>query len=365
MKRFHCNHCGLLLTLENDLCTSCGRRLTFLPEVMQMVAWDEAGGEALVHDGRAYRPCHNTQPHAVCNWGVPQDDPSEYCLSCRLTVVIPDLGVAENIPRWQRLEAGKRRLVIGLMNLGVLSIDDVNATPEPTVRFQFLGDRPGHRGPGTVLTGHDQGLITINIAEADDAERERRRAELKEPYRTIVGHLRHEVGHYYWDRMIGPTKRLDSFRQMFGDERADYGAALEAHYQNGPRADWQAQFVSAYASSHPWEDWAETWAHYLHMVDSLETAYESGLWINPRRRSDPRFEPKRPFSANHVGPFDRMIKRWLSLTYILNDFNRGLGLQDAYPFVLSDAVIGKLEFVHETVAAQRRKGRLSAGHPAC
>ncbi len=361
MKRFHCNNCGLVLALENNLCTGCGMRLSFIPEAMQMVAWDEAGGEQLAYEGREYRSCLNAREHVICNWGVTADDPCEYCLSCRLTVVIPDIGVAGNLERWQRLEAAKRRLVIGLMGMGVLLREDMMAT-EPTVRFQFLADTPGHRGPGTVLTGHDQGLITINIAEADDAERERRRVELKEPYRTIVGHLRHEIGHYYWDQMIGPTRRLDSFREIFGDESADYAQALERHYRD-PRMDWKANFVSVYASSHPWEDWAETWAHYLHMIDSLETAYESGLWINPRRNSDPSFAPKRPFSANHVGPFKRLIARWLSLTYILNDFNRGLGLQDAYPFVLSNEVMRKLEFVHETVAAFRRKGRRTPQAP--
>lgn len=355
MKRFHCTHCGLVLALENDLCTSCGLRLTFIPEAQKMVSWDQAAGEPLEFDGKSYRPCVNALPHAVCNWAVAEDDPSDLCLSCRLTVVIPDLGLPQNIERWRRLEIGKRRLVTGLMSLGVLTREEL-MVDEPTMRFQFLADTPGHRGPGTVLTGHDQGLITINVAEADDAERERRRVELKEPYRTVVGHLRHEVGHYYWDQMIGPTRRLAAFREMFGDERADYAEALELHYRK-PRADWPAHFVSVYASAHPWEDWAETWAHYLHMIDSLETAYESGLWINPRRGTDPHFAPKRPFSANHVGPFPRMIARWMSLTYILNDFNRGLGLQDAYPFVLSDEVIGKLEFVHETVAGYRRKGR--------
>ncbi len=355
MKRFRCSNCGLVLTPENDLCTGCGLRLTFVPDTMQMVAWDQAAGEPLACNGEPYKPCRNDVEHAVCNWGVREDDAGGYCLSCRLTVVIPDLGIAGNLDRWRRLEVAKRRLVIGLMRLGVLTIADM-MTPEPSLRFQFLADTPpSHRGPGTVLTGHDQGLITINIAEADDAERERRRVELREPYRTVVGHFRHEVGHHYWDRMIGPSRRLPGFREVFGDERADYAQALEQHYRDGPRPDWHGRYVSSYAASHPWEDWAETWAHYLHMIDSLETAYESGLWINPRRDSDPRFAPRKPFSANHVGPFPRLIARWLSLTYVLNDFNRGLGLQDAYPFVLSDAVISKLEYVHDIVAAYRRK----------
>lgn len=356
MRRFHCDRCGMVLTLENDLCTRCGLRLSFLPEAMRMVAWDQAAGEQPRLGERTWRACRNALEHAVCNWAIADDVDGDLCLSCRLTRVIPDLRVEGHLQRWARLEAAKRRLLIGLVGLGVLRRHDMTAE-DPPMSFQFLADVPGE-SHGRVLTGHADGLITINIAEADDAERERRRVELGEPYRTLVGHLRHECGHHYWDRLIGSSpRRLARFRERFGDERADYGEALQAHYRDGPAPDWSTRFVSAYAAAHPWEDWAETWAHYLHMIDSLETAYESGLWIQPRRGDDPAFAPKRPFSANRVGPFRRMISRWMSLTYVLNDFNRGLGLHDAYPFVLSDPVLTKLEFVHDTVAGQRRRGR--------
>jgi hypothetical protein len=361
MRRFHCDRCGMVLNLENTLCTRCGLRLSFLPEAMRMVAWDEAAGEQPRWGDRTWRACRNATEHAVCNWGVADDLPGDYCLSCRLTRVIPDLGVEGNLPRWRRLEAAKRRLLVGLVDLGLLTRKDMSAD-DPPMSFQFLADFPGESGG--VLTGHADGLITINIAEADDAERERRRVELGEPYRTIVGHLRHECGHYYWDRLIGPhSRRLARFREHFGDERADYAAALATHYREGPAPDWSSRFVTRYAAAHPWEDWAETWAHYLHMIDSLETAYESGLWIRPRRGDDPAFAPRPPKSANRVGPFNRMIARWMSLTYVLNDFNRGLGLQDAYPFVLTDPVLTKLEFVHETVAAQRRRSRAETRAP--
>ena len=357
MKRFHCDRCGMLLTLENDLCTRCGLRLSFLPEEMRMVAWDQAAGEQPRWNGRTWRACRNATEHPVCNWAIADDDAHEYCLSCRLTKVIPDLGVEGNLARWHRLEAAKRRLLVGLVGLGLLRKADMSAA-DPPMTFQFLADVPGESGG--VLTGHADGLITINIAEADDAERERRRVELGEPYRTLVGHLRHECGHHYWDRLIRPApRRVAAFRERFGDERADYSQALQVHYRDGPAPDWATRHVSSYAASHPWEDWAETWAHYLHMVDSLETANESGLWIRPRERHDPAFVPRPPFSAHRVGPFDRLISRWMSLTYVLNDLNRGLGLQDAYPFVLTDEVIAKLRFVHETVRTQRRRGRVS------
>ena len=144
-----------------------------------------------------------------------------------------------------------------------------------------------------MLTGHADGVITVNIAEADDAERERRRTAMHEPYRTLLGHMRHESGHYYWDRLIAGTPELDEFRSLFGDERADYAASLSTYYERGAPADWQERFVSAYASAHPWEDWAETWAHYLHMVDTLETAAACGLSLTPRRRDEPAL-PKMP-----------------------------------------------------------------------
>jgi hypothetical protein len=212
--------------------------------------------------------------------------------------------------------------------------------------FEFLADQPGAQ----TLTGHADGVITINLAEADDAERERRRRALGEPYRTLLGHMRHEVGHYYWDRLIDGTDRHGEFRALFGDERDDYEAALQRHYANGPAADWQTQFVSAYASAHPWEDWAETWAHYLHITDTLETAAACGVSIRPRRRDEPTMADAPAGAGTLAGRFDRLIASWFPLTYLLNSLNRGLGIADAYPFVLSPPAIEKLRFVHETVA---------------
>ena len=196
-----------------------------------------------------------------------------------------------------------------------------------------------------MLTGHADGVITVNIAEADDAEREKRRAAMHEPYRTLLGHMRHESGHYFWDRLIKGTVEIEEFRSLFGDERADYAQSLSAHYERGAQADWQERFVSEYASSHPWEDWAETWAHYLHMVDTLETAAVCGLSLKPRRRDEPAL-PKMPQpESSQPAAFDLLIDSWFPLTYVLNNLNRGLGLVDAYPFVLSPPVVAKLRFV--------------------
>ena len=210
-----------------------------------------------------------------------------------------------------------------------------------------MGDPPG--GP-RVLTGHDDGVITVNINEADDVERERMRVSMHEPYRTLLGHFRHEIGHYYWDRLIKDTPRIDAFRERFGDERLDYNQALRDHYARGPVPDWPQRFVSEYASVHPWEDWAETWAHYLHMTDTLETAAVTGLSLQPQRKDEPSMERPEVKPANQQ-QFDEIISHWFPLTYVLNSLNRGMGLNDAYPFVLPPPAIDKLRFVHDTICA--------------
>jgi hypothetical protein len=347
MKVFHCDHCPNLVFFENTQCLLCGHALAFLPDVADLGSLeqiDDGLWESAAKLGRRkYRLCQNYLGENVCNWAVPAEDDHPLCTSCRLTRVIPDLSELVNKEAWYRLEVAKRRVVYSLMalRLPLLNRDD---DPERGLAFEFLADRPGIEKP--VLTGHANGVITINLAEANDAEREKRRLALHEPYRTLLGHFRHEVGHYYWDRLTAESERLDLFREIFGDERADYAAALEQHYEYGAPADWQSQYITAYASSHPWEDWAETWAHYLHMSDALETATAVGLTLKPRRRDEPALTA----TGKPPGSFDDMIDRWFSLTYVLNNLNRGMGLPDGYPFVLSPEVIAKLRFVHETIA---------------
>lgn len=224
------------------------------------------------------------------------------------------------------------------------TVDD----PEMGLEFRFLGDLDG--GPG-VLTGHDRGIITINIAEADDVEREQARVSMHEPYRTLLGHFRHEIGHYYWDLLIKNSPRLEPFRNLFGDEREDYNAALQTYYHQGPKRDWQLHYITAYSSSHPHEDWAETWAHYLHMTDTLETAIVCGLSLQPDRPNEPSME-KQSDTSIQGRSFSEMMELWLPLTYVLNNLNRGIGLPDAYPFILQPPTIDKLRFVHQTICEQ-------------
>ena len=202
-----------------------------------------------------------------------------------------------------------------------------------------------------MTTGHASGIITVNLAEADDGERVKQRLALNEPYRTLLGHMRHESGHYYWDRLIGDAPSIGAFRVLFGDERADYQTALKQNYGAGAPANWQDHYVSAYAAMHPWEDWAETWAHYLHMIDTLETSAACGISVEPPRLDEPTLkEVPNPVSGDVS--FDTLVKSWTTITYVLNNLNRGLGNDDAYPFVLSETTQRKLQFIHDTIAAR-------------
>ena len=350
MKIFHCDHCNQPIFFENVHCLSCNHALAFLPDLEVVGSLQAVEGGAYespipAAGGHRYRLCENYNGANVCNWAVLADDPNPLCRSCRLTRVIPDLGQPGRPEAWYRLEVAKRRVVYSLLSLG-LPLQNTIEDPQRGLAFEFLADADAPGG-ARVLTGHSDGVITIDVAEADGAEREARRLQLHEPYRTLLGHFRHEIGHYYWDRLIQNSERIEAFRQVFGDERVRYEDALKRHYDQGAPPDWQERFVTAYASSHAWEDWAETWAHYLHMTDNLETAAACGLALRPLRPDDPSMQPD-PRGAPPTS-FDRTIKDWFALTYVLNNLNRGLGLPDGYPFVLPDSVVAKLRFVHDTV----------------
>lgn len=359
MKTFRCDHCGQPIYFENDRCLGCGHLLAYLPDVADMAALEPIEGT----DGRyrslakasgdtVYRLCDNYTEHAVCNWTLRDDEPNALCRACRFTRVVPNLEAPGAVEGWRKLEIAKRRLIHSLIDLG-LPLVDRNEDPEAGLAFDFLSDDADPEAP-PVLTGHDNGVITINAAEADDVEREKRRVSLYEPYRTLLGHFRHEVGHYYWDRLIRDSDRLDAFRALFGDEREDYAEALKKHYATGAPPDWQERHVSPYSSAHPWEDWAETWAHYLHMVDTLQTADACGVTIfRPEPPPAPTATSGAPPRPAKTDPFDATTLRWIGLAVALNDLNRSLGLPDGYPFVLKPAALAKLRFVDETVRAAR------------
>jgi hypothetical protein len=352
MKTFHCTHCQNLIFFENVRCLNCGRSLAFLPDSGLMAALTQGPdglwrSELQGAESQRYRLCANYNQVSVCNWVVSADDPSDFCRSCRLNRVIPDLSTERNAVAWFRLEVAKRRMLYTLLGLSlpVVSKSDDEAQG---LAFEFL-ENYSDGDAKRVLTGHDNGLITLNIAEADDVHREKERTLWREPYRTLLGHFRHEIGHYFWDRLVAYSPLTEAFRAAFGDERADYQRALQTHYQDGPPPHWEHNFISAYATMHPWEDWAESWAHYMHMVDALETAGATGLALRPKRTDEPRMQPPPdPLNPSHRD-FDSMVESWLSLTYVLNNLSRGLGLPDSYPFVLSAPAIDKLRFIHDTI----------------
>jgi hypothetical protein len=349
MKTFHCTNCQNLVYFENVTCLSCRATLAYLPEEREMAAVVPGDDGLWHHHSRSYRPCANSVEHQVCNWAVPADDTEHLCRSCRLTHVIPNLSQPGNLDAWHRLEIAKRRLLVTLFALE-LPVGRQSPSDPSGVEFDFLGDSTEPNGDSRrILTGHDNGFITINVAEADDVYRERQRSRQNEQYRTLLGHFRHEIGHYYWDRLLEGTPRQDEFRQVFGDERADYQLALRRHYDCGPPPSWESNFISAYASSHPWEDWAESWAHVLHMIDALETAESIGVSLNPPDADEPALTLPVVIASDDTAQFNAMIRSWLSLTYALNSFTRGLGLPDSYPFVLSDRVVDKLRFVYQTI----------------
>ncbi|HVH02140.1 MAG TPA: putative zinc-binding peptidase [Amaricoccus sp.] len=340
MRIFTCQNCGQLLHFENVVCMRCGMTLGFLPDPLTLSALELRGDRWIARaDGGEWRQCANLA-QANCNWMVPVGDET-YCPSCALDRTIPNLEVPGNPDRWQALEAAKRRLVYALKRFG-LPLSSPGS--EKGLAFDFLAEaNPAE----PVLTGHDDGLITINIAEADSAEREKRRVELGEPYRTLLGHLRHEVGHYYWDLLVRDGGKVEASRAVFGDESVSYEEALQRHYQSGARPDWNLSYVSAYATMHPWEDFAETWTHYLHMVDTLDTAASFGLAVDPVVTTEGsavvRFDPYR------TPDFDRLVEAWVPLTVALNSLNRSMGQPDVYPFALSPPAVEKLRFVHELV----------------
>jgi hypothetical protein len=345
MKLFVCSSCSNLVYFENKTCECCGNRLGYVPASNRVHAVEPTANAwlSLGETATAFRVCANEQ-YDACNWLIPADSPETLCPACRHNRTIPDLSIDENLCRWRKLELAKHHLFYSLLRLK-LPLETRQENPEFGLAFDVLVDGADGSG-GVVRTGHQDGVITLNLAEADDAIREQRRIELGEPYRTLLGHFRHEIGHYYWDRLVRDSDRLDAFRNSFGDERQDYGEALKTYYAEGPPSDWRGRFVSAYATSHPWEDFAETWAHFLHIVDTLEMAGSFGMRVNPAVTDDLAYRAEVDFDPHSSVGVNQLIRRWLPIAGAVNSINRCMGQPDLYPFVLTSAVIRKLGFVH-------------------
>jgi hypothetical protein len=349
---FPCTHCGQVLYFENNTCEKCGYALGFESTrraLLPLVAEPDGQHYRLYHEPTSgpYAYCQNHQ-HQACNWLVPAGGDTPFCVACDLNRTIPDLSLPGYLGRWQHLEVAKHRLVYTLLCLH-LPVVSKRVYPDEGLQFDFKADEsPEQR----VLTGHSNGLITINSAEADAIEREQARQAMHEPYRTLLGHFRHEVGHYYWDRLIAASPNLDEYRQLFGDERQDYAAALQQHYQQGPPPDWRQHYISAYATSHPWEDWAETWAHYLHILDTLQTGAAFGLRLDPLDAGRPAGWQANLQDPFQVADFGQLMAMWLPLTFALNSLNRSMGQPDPYPFVISPPVQQKLAFIHKVAGGR-------------
>lgn len=371
MKAFACI-CGQPLFFDNVHCVNCGRQVAYDPTSRTLAAVEPADGETwmLASDDREPRPmfhmCSKRATPAACNWLVVAEGPEAMCLSCRLTRTIPSLNRPKNAERLNALEAAKRRVLFALQSLRLSPVPK-SEDEERGLAFDFLEALPD--GP-PVLTGHDNGVITLNIAEADDDYREKNREKLREPYRTVVGHIRHELGHYYWDLLIRDTAWLSRFRDLFGDERGDYAEALKKHYANGAPANWPLHFISAYAASHPWEDWAESWAHFLHLNATLETVTSFRMeTANTPLRLTP-FTADVLYEKESDPGFLACINAWVGLTALLNEVARSMGQPDIYPFVLNAEAVKKIHFVNCVVRANLGEKalpdptRLAASAPA-
>jgi hypothetical protein len=357
MRTYQCQ-CGNPLFFDNNLCLACQREVGFCQTCHRVVTLlpladgkYRCGGEGC---GVTLVKCQNYSQHDVCNRCIEIGSEGEagLCGCCRFNQTIPDLTVQGNLQKWYRLEAAKRRLFYDLDLLGLPYGTKADGI-EPCLAFEFMADavQPNEQwrdmdNSQQVYTGHDSGRITINIREADDVEREKARVDLGEKKRTLVGHFRHEIGHFYWDVLI-KGRREKEFIDQFGDHNSPpYAEALQAHYQNGPPADWADHYISAYASMHPWEDFAETWAGYLSMVSVLDTAHHMGLG--------------QAIDAFHVD-LPTIVNRYLRLGIAMNEMNRSMGLSDAAPEVLGPEVIEKLTFIHKLMQVGRSEnGMLQA-----
>jgi hypothetical protein len=360
MRLFACDNCDQVVHFDNRQCVRCNHRLGFLPDDLSMRSLEPRDGDVWQLTAEPERPvrfCANAGLD-ICNWLVGPNDDHQFCIACRHNRLVPNTDTQDGIDRWRRISQAQRHLFYSLLRWR-LPPPDRNEDPQGGLVFDFLEDEvqmDGHVIPA--ITGHDEGVIAIRAAEADDITRELARASMNEPYRTLLGHFRHEVGHFVWNKLVRDRNAFDGFRAVFGDERQDYGVALQNHYQNGAPAGWQQSYISAYATAHPWEDFAECFAHYLHIVDTLETARGFGIAIDPRGHeemaSEVDFDPYRAANA------EQLVSAWVPLSVAINAIQRSMGQPDSYPFVLSNPVVDKLEYLHQLIQNRVAEPRQAA-----
>ncbi|WP_405610472.1 putative zinc-binding metallopeptidase [Polaribacter sp. Asnod1-A03] len=329
MKLFNCPKCNHIIFFENESCEKCKSKLGYNYLINNFSIPDLASNLTY---------CFNYN-HNSCNWVIDTSSNSKFCVACNLNRKIPNKADIDAFDKYKRLELAKHRLVYQLVQLK-LPIDS-KIVHEKGLAFDFLSENNDENK----RTGHANGVVTIILKEADSVHRELLRKQMNEPYRTLLGHFRHEIGHYYWP-LLFKENNIKKFRSLFGDERLDYGVALENHYKNGAKPNWNSEFISSYAASHPWEDWAETWAHYLHIMDTLETANYIGFSIKNKKNlvlNNRVLKFKNPYKIKN---FKKIFEASISLTSAANSLNRSMGLPDIYPFVIPKPVYKKLEFIH-------------------
>lgn len=377
MRTFRC-HCEGRPTLffESNHCNACNRVVGLDDRFRQVEPYelDEGSGYFFkaAHPEVRYQKCDNNAKYSVCNGMVnlttfvssdTLDENSEVlCFACRFNETIPDLSVVEHIPLWRKMEVAKRRALYTLNALPV-PLCNIKQDPDNGLSFDFTVDRnvKDHFSSqlvdhDTVFTGHDCGHITINLAEADEVARSSTKIALGERYRTLLGHFRHELGHYYFDRLIaGFSEKHRLCKTYFGDDDLDYQEALDRHYQHGSPTNWRDMYISQYATMHPYEDWAETWAHYMHIIDTLETAQNFSIAGSTSSKSANDEElselnlPQEEYYFSVQAPIENILDTWMDFSVILNSLNRSMGLEDAYPFVLTQSVRTKLSFIHHAI----------------
>lgn len=336
MKTFNCPNCQNPIFFENTQCENCSTLLSYNPLKECFDATIDLNPSEL---------CKN-QSLDICNWSTKGSSQENFCIACSLNREVPNPQNNSSFVKWKNLEPAKHRLIYQLLKLGLPIASKLEKTDG--IAFDFLSENNEQKA----LTGHANGVVTILLSEADSVKREQLKKDMNEPYRTLLGHFRHEIGHYYWD-VLFDEKNIKKYRAIFGDERINYGEALQIHYKNGAPKNWNQNFISEYASSHSWEDWAESWAHYLHLMDTLETANAFGVSFKRNK-----FPLKTLTNATCPNPyttksFKTIFNSSVALTCMANSLNRSMGLDDTYPFVIAEPVYKKLNFIHSILTKHR------------
>lgn len=353
MRLFRCDNCGNPVHFDNRACLNCGFRLGFVPEALAIHTLQlDADGQRWRRVDEAqfvYRFCANAA-RDICNWLVPAESPEEFCIACRYNGLVPDPNTEIGLKRWRAIAEAQRHLFYSFLRWN-LPRQSRREDPEGGLLFDLKDDEilpDGSCKP--TLIGHDEGHIVIRTAEADDLTREQAREQLNEPYRTLLGHFRHETGHFIWNKMVRDPGKFDGFRAVFGDERVDYAQSLETHYKNGPPPGWGSSYISYYATTHPWEDFAECFAHVLHIVDSLETAHIYGIALAPLSHAE--MTAFANFDPYTVLDFEKIADVWIPLSVALNSIHHSMGERDLYPFILTPTIKAKLGYVHGLITRQ-------------